>query len=399
MNQVTINPCVKIAFLCVILLSILAIMTGYIPSMIYIFVYIILMLLGIGFDKSINKSHKILVIIFLTFFIGLRDFGIGTDTNVYIYDYFINAKYIDNITELINHDKGDKGFLLLAVIARIFGNDTQNLLLFTALFIYTFTLYSIKQFKYNNIKISLTIFLFLWCFTFLNDSMNAMRQFCAMSIVLCGFSYLLNRNWKVYVLLQFLAFFMHSSSVIALPLLGIYYFSSYPNKKKRNLITIIFLLCLLLSIGSIFTLLPLLANWGIISVTYADRYGAYSEFSSVNIFGPAFIAKTTIIYLLIYYNKKRNAINDKIAYLSYTIHSIAFILKLTAFFVIYLSRISLYYDYIDIYLLAIILTNNKAPRIYVYGLCICIVYLWFTSYIIGNSAETYPYESEILGIY
>ena len=75
---------------------------------------------------------------------------------------------------------------------------------------------------------------------------------------------------------------------------------------------------------------------------------------------------------------------DEISYLAYTVHSIAIILKLTAFYVIYLSRIALYYEYIDVYLLAIILTKNKAPKVYVYGICICIIYLWFTSYIMAN---------------
>ena len=191
---------------------------------------------------------------------------------------------------------------------------------------------------------------------------------------------------------------MHSSSIIALPLLGIYYLSSFPDKRKRNLITILLLIGLLFAIGSVFMLLPIFAHLGIISEIYADRYGANSEFSSVYIFGPGFIAKSVIIYLLIYYNKKKGTLNDKMAYLSYTIHSTAIILRLTALYVIYLSRISMYYDYIDIFLLAIILSNNKASKIYVYGICFCIIYLWYTSYIIGNSAETYPYKSQILNI-
>lgn len=394
------SPSIKITFFSIVLLSIIAMITGFTPAIGYIFVCFILMLLGVGFDKnrSLTIYHRILIILFLTIFVGLRDFGIGTDTNVYIHDYFNSARYVGNFTELISSDKGDKGFLFMAVVARILGNNAQNLLFLTALFIHIFTFCSIKHFYSNNIRISFTIYIFLWCFTFLNDSMNAMRQFCAMSLVLCGFSYLLNRNWKAYSILQFIAFFLHSSSIIALPLFGIYCFSSYPDRRKRNMITAIFLICLLLAIGSIFTLLPILSNWGIISDIYADRYGAYSEFSSVNIFGPAFIAKSTIIYLLIYFNKKRGGLDDKTAYLSYTIHSIAIILRLTAFYVIYLSRISLYYDYIDVFLLAIILSNNKASKIYVYGICVCIIYLWFTSYIMGNAAETYPYKSGILSI-
>ena len=89
-----------------------------------------------------------MVVIANTIVLGLRDFGVGTDTLVYIDSYYNLAETLDNFHEILVIDNAmDKAFLMLAYISTLFGWKSQMLLLVTELFIIFFVVLGLYQLK------------------------------------------------------------------------------------------------------------------------------------------------------------------------------------------------------------------------------------------------------------
>ena len=384
----------------IVLVSFAVIILGEPNALVYTFMFGFAILLISGADRNIFYYKNIFVylcIAFLVIIVGLRDFGIGYDTNVYIESYFYEARRIHTINDFLNIDR-DLGFVFLAYVANLFGNDAQSLLLIVEFWICIFTFAAILEVNKKNNRIEWVTFLFLWLFTFLNLSMNLMRQYCAMSMLLLAFAYLLNGKYNKAIIMQVLAYFFHSSAVVFIPVFGIFYLSKWNNKKQRNIYTIVLLLLSLVMITQIFTLLPTLASFGFISESYAYRYGADSNFTSKNIFGVSIITIYILIYYLIYASNKKCILCEEEAYIAYTIHSLFFILRLLAFYIEYLARLSEYYFYVDILLVSIMLSSNRITNLLRCLIYICFIYYWYRSYILVPSAATYPFKSSILGI-
>ena len=401
-NSTIINTSLHLNFLFVILISVSLLFLGEPEALIYTTIFFFFFLVIAGADKYKRKSIPYYIsilfcITLLTVIIGLRDFGIGTDTDVYIKPFFYNTKWIHNISDFISTD-GDLGFVLLAFISKSFSDDPQSLLVITELWICLFTFAGIHEINSKYKRVEWTTFLLLWLFTFLNASMNLMRQYCAMAMLLLAFAFLLNNKWKKAIVLQVLSYFFHSSAIIFVPIFGILYLSKWENRKRRNLYTAILLLFALLLITQIFIVLPFLANIGIISNLYADRYGIDSDYSSTNIFGVGIITLYVLGYLLIFKSVKEGILKENEAYIAFCIHTLFFILRLLAFYVGYLSRLSAYYYYIDIFMISIILSHNRIPLWLKCGYYICILYLWYKEYILMPGGYTYPFKSTILGI-
>ena len=386
----------------IVLTSFFVILTGEEKALVYTFIFGISTIIASFVDASERNSFKyffpiLICIIFLTTIIGLRDFGIGYDTNLYIDYYFENAKRIHNLNDFIKSE-GDLGFTFLAYIAGLFSNDKQALLVVTEFWICLFTFLGIHEANKSNKKVDWSTFLMLWLFTFLNISMNLMRQYCAMSMLLLAYVLLDAGKWKKALIIQILSYFFHSSAIIFLPVFGVFYLSKLRNTRRRNMLSVIILIFTSYLITHIFILLPILASYSIISDVYSERYGANTNFGSVNIFGVAIIALYLLTYLLIYILSKKGVLSNEETYIANVIHTLFFILRFLAFYVEYLARLSEYYFYIDIFIIAVMLKSDKVPRILTYSIYICLIYLWYRSYILIPGAETYPFKSSILGI-
>lgn len=385
-----------------ILASVFVLAVGEIDALTYtiIFGMSIILISGADFNKYCSRSYYLslfVCIAFIGFIIGLRDFGVGTDTDVYIRSFFYEAQRIHDIDSFLDYS-GDLGFLFLAFLASMFSDDAQSLLVIVELWICLFTFAAVHEINKNGKRAEWSTFLFFWLLTALNVSMNWMRQFCAIAMLMLAFAYLLNGKWKKAVIIQVVSFFFHSSSIVFAPVFFVYYLSKWENVKLRNIYTVGFLLFTLFLTSQVFVVLPLLARYGIISELYSDRYGADSKYEAVNVFGVSIITIYILIYALIYYSNKTNYLSNKDVYMAYTIHSMWIVLKLLALFVIYLARVSEYYFYLDILFIAIMLRNKKTPVWLKGGIYICFIYYWYRTCIVSNSGDTYPFESQILGI-
>lgn len=378
-------------------------LVGHADALVYLCFFVLCMLLGCLIDNSESKQMKLLflcsLLLFTTIFSGFRNFDIGYDIQIYIMEYFNDTYSFSSIKDFIFKEyKGDKLFLALASISRLFSNNPQWYLFCIALFIHLFTFFAVVKINEKEKKINWFVFLFMWFFFFFHESLNIMRQYCAMSILLLSFVFLIDGKWLKSLWLVIPAFLFHSSAIIFLCIFPFYVLSFVKNKKKKKILLSIMILCSLVCVVNIFKILPFLENIGIVSNDYASRYGVYSDYDGMNIFGPSFLVMYSIICYGIWQSYKKGILANHILMLAIGVHSLYFVLRIATFYVQYLNRLSTYFFYCDLLIFSIILSKNIIPKKIKYLFYLCVVYMWYNSFIFYPGAATYPYASLVLGI-
>ena len=114
-------------------------------------------------NKRKCKLFLFLIVVVNAIIIGLRDIGVGIDTLIYIEYYFQQANDIHNIKSFFSNDNSnlEKGFLFLAWISTLLGDDPRMLLFVTELFIISFCCAGIYEYK-KKINFNITYFVLLF---------------------------------------------------------------------------------------------------------------------------------------------------------------------------------------------------------------------------------------------
>lgn len=371
----------------------------------YIIVFIINLFLAEIADRSYKKKKNLAIIcflligIFFTVFVGLRDFGVGYDTNVYIEPYFHHAEEIDNIKDFFTIENVDRGFLLLAYIAHLFSSDPQALLIVVELFIMIFTLLGLYNFKsVYDIKLS-TFFVFYWLILFF-FSENFMRQYCAMSLLFYGFSLYLKEKKIVYIVLQVAAYFFHTSSLLFL-IIPVYYYLSSLKNHKRFLYSIFAIVVLLILAFSYYYFLALFGSYGILAEAYADRYselGVGSHNAGVQL-GFWSLAQILLQLFLIYEYRVVNNETSKIKYLSTILLVTVLIFEQLNAYNVNLSRMALYFSQIYfIYFSIVFKISDTLKTAKVFLVLVMLRFCILSSFDHEYEPRDYTYSSKILGI-
>ena len=364
----------------------------------YITLFIVVLVLAKFADISEKPLIGLLAIVFvLSFVLGLRDYGVGTDTLIYPQYYFEKAQLL-SIWELFDAmQEYDIGYLLLAFIANIISDDQQSMLFVTEVFLISVTVFSIYRIK-RTLEFSYAVYFLLYCLAFLNPSLNLMRQTCSVSILLVGFTFLLENKWGKYFVAQIIAFFFHSSSVLFLVVPFFLFLYQTFSPKVRNIVTLLFFGSVIVAIISFYEYLQMLSAIGVISETYGDRYGETNNYSSENMYGVSYVSYIFLNYLLIWYSLKKKILSEQNQYLVLCIYTSSVVFFYTSTFITFLSRLSIYFDYIVVLYLAVLLCSKQIPIYIRTALVIVQCYMWFRLYVIAESSETIPFTSEILGI-
>lgn len=372
----------------------------------YVFTLIINLLLSYIANLSFDKKNRfislffiLLLIVYNTYFAGLRDFGVGIDTTVYIDSYFDYASSIVNIKEFFDYE-GDLGFLGLAYLASKISDRSQSLLIVTALFIFSFYYLAIWRLKkIRNINIFTCNLLF--CLIFYCHTLNLMRQFCAIAILTFAFTYFIERKWYIYLLLQIIAYFFHSTSILFIMIPIFWMISQMKNTKRRNLYTIIFIICFVGITFGYFYVLTFLGNIGIVSEIYADRYGQTGVYINNTVSTGTGLGKLlAFVYPLafIYYAKYKKATSDQENYFVFMMCLISLTLNSLGGIVDFIDRLSFYtYVIYFIFLSNLIASKKLSPFIRMLYVLI-LIYNWYGVYVIGHGGDIIPYTSKILDI-
>lgn len=169
-----------------------------------------------------NRNFLILVCVELIFFAGLRNPTIGADTGVYLraLNYYAALPKGEILgAKLVYPFDFEVGYFLLTKICALIGmNETQFLLLIAAIIYVPFF-----RFLYKYSENPMLSFVIWVAFGFFGYTLGIFRQMIALSITLCGFSYIRERRMIRYILVVAFASMFHWSALIIIPLYFFYW--------------------------------------------------------------------------------------------------------------------------------------------------------------------------------
>lgn len=157
------------------------------------------------------KPNKFLIFISIASLVivsGLRN-NIG-DTGYYILGYVSKSQLTLSDIEF----EGEFGFVILQILLHQISSDPQ-IFIFTIALI-TNLLIVLVLYKYSRmIELSLFVYIAFGMFTV---SMNGVRQFLAAAIIFAATKYILNGNWRKFIVIVLLASTIHKSALILIPI-------------------------------------------------------------------------------------------------------------------------------------------------------------------------------------
>ncbi len=179
-------------------------------------IYILMLIISLFFAYFASKKEKKdIFYIFLAFMscvpfflVAALRYDVGTDYMYrYVSDYFtlFNGGDVNNL---------EFGFKIIDYISLEFNNFYIIFIISSAL-IYYFIFYCI--FKYSKNPVLSILIFFLGTFYFV--SLNMVRQYISISLILLGYThYIHNKKYLLFILLFFVAFLMHTISIVFIPI-------------------------------------------------------------------------------------------------------------------------------------------------------------------------------------
>lgn len=373
----------------------------------YIVVFLINFCLANQAEKTFFKKKGqcciclALIVVINTIFVGLRNFGIGIDTLVYINDYFNVARYISVYKVFHNTGDMDVGFLLLAKIASWLSHDSQMLLVLTELVIMGFIIFGLFEYKKTFPRLNFVWFLVLFSAAYYYHSENLMRQFCAMAAAFFAFSQYKQKKYLSYALFQVIALSFHSTASLFF-LVPIYDCISGMNGKKKYGLALVAFAVFIVAFVSYYYVITMLGHFGIINEIYADRYGENSsiEGSSAKI-GIRYVLEYLVPLFMIYYTKKKKVLSSSCFYMLFVLFISMLIFEQVRFISKYMYRLGFYFGLIYYAYMAMALNTKKIAPFFKF---LFVAFMYVDSYYaviwLTNQAGIggYEYASKILGL-
>lgn len=175
---------------------------------VYILTFILSLILYFLFDRKKRKKNRIFYFSSLPLILisGLR-YDVGTDYFPTYYTGFyriLTRKMVDNF---------EIGYILFNKLIQIFTDNVFVLFFLTSILFIMFTFKGIYNLSIN-IPLSIVLLLLTRYFFI---SMNGVRQFISLAILLCSIKYIIERDLKKYLFFMLLAFLFHYTSILFIP--------------------------------------------------------------------------------------------------------------------------------------------------------------------------------------
>ena len=371
----------------------------------YIFVFIITLL---ATYKAQTTSSKVVLAISSTIAVfvpsilsGIRDSGIGYDTEVYgSYNFdlmmsYSSMSFMDFLHEIISGSFGGEWLYFFLIFSSVkISGDIHWYYFSIQLFICLFTYLAIYK---NRNKASMTIMMFMFLFTFYNISLSAMRQSIALSLALFAYIYFDKRRWIIFIPLFILVCLSHNSGVFFGALILMVWLQEKELIPSRKFVYIILVIPFLFTFFN--PILTFLVSVGLFPEKFTDLYMASDNKGG--------LMKTNFaIGVLIYFiqvanlksilpNSKKQANLCGNNQLLYPIFMLSMLVSLWAF------RISYYFYYFSIIFTPMFLqfqknSGAKKYNITKWMIIILIILNWYIAIVVNNENSTVPYSSVIL---
>lgn len=350
--------------------------------------------------KKIN-IWVILAILVPSILAGARDISVGTDTSIYgvpFFTYALNRSFKNYMVTA-----GGDPLWLLAVygLSRITADPFWELFLIEFIIMF-FTYKALTQYdlgKYTWIGF-LVFHLMFYSFT-----LNLMRQFVCLSVVLYSFKYVKQHKFKRYLLICCILFFVQKTAVMAIVLYPMYHLTTgnYENDflKNRNIRHREFIFKMII-VGGTCLCVMFASQW---IVYFSNLLGSFS--SQVNyLHGGYNFVWRILIYLLplwalmLVFEKGIVPYNKDFSF---------FVLQMIIYMILWQLqgvsresyRVGFYFGYFLIISIPTLIKelNSKSNRNITLCICVVIMGAFYIDYFVVHLYNgTYPYTSALLGI-
>ena len=260
----------------------------------YCVLSLLIFLLAMGAEKTKKQGFAIAIVVVLSIVAGFRGYDVGRDTSSYIeiFSYLEgNGEYTEVVQTALTKDAGF-GFLCKVLLS--ISHSYSFLLLFFALIIYGLTICRFWELR-DKISFALASIAFYSFYFF--ETMNTVRQFCAVAIVFWATRYLQRRKYIPFVVSVLLAtVIFHRSALLGILYLAIELFSWKDLEKKQRTILSTFVFLFLVFSGYFYSRIG----------AFTELYQHYFNNAKANI-GLRVIALLIIYFASLFlYPKRRN---------------------------------------------------------------------------------------------
>lgn len=346
--------------------------------------------------KSVKIIFSIIAILIPSVIAGVRSSNVGTDVKTYVVGFFSYAQNA-SLSQFLNYTEMEIGYsILMYVIAKI--TNDMGWMLFVSEFI---TVGCIFLFAYNKRK-QIPIWLVMASYFFLayNRSLNIMRQFISLSIIIYSLIYFEKKQFKIVGLLFVLALSFHTTAFLSLPMYFIMYIyrNDYFKKSRTTILLLIFVITSIFSFGYEDIIYLLTYSLKIMPLKYYSYLKQYGQRLDINFIELVFKSIWVFIYEMIYSIKKEK-IREERPYFIYLI--VDLIIFPISFKISNADRIGYYYLYASLFVMIPtckkLLRNDLLNQFFITNaiLLILMVY-WYRTYVVLGIDSTYPYTSNIL---
>lgn len=354
----------------------------------YILIFCICLTITFIGEKT-YKNNKLaayicftLSISMISIFAAIRDFNVGIDLKVYGIRLFEYSQNFDSLNEYLNLYKSEQLYQLVNYIfSHSFGNIRFFLFFMTFIQLLIIYKYSIK-YNYKTVTFSLLIYLLLY----FNTSLNIIRQTFAIFIIIIAFQNLKENKILKSLLLILIASYFHSSALIMITMIPIYYLSKSKNSYKKLIIILIIAL-------SIFSGLDILLNYANHLPIFIRKYLGYIRNADTNLNVIFLIYK--IIFLFFFLQGLKYCKNNKEypIYVYFAVFDVLF--YYLSSFIKYGYRLSYYF--LIFYIFSIPFTQNNienknAKKTYTFIMIMLSIGYWILRYKIIGYDGTLPYK-------
>ena len=369
----------------------------------------IVSLLLIGFTE---KKHKtvfavagITAVLIPCVIAALRADSVGTDIGVYVRPMFENARNCQSFSTYWNSSwfsiwhykyvyEHEFGFsTLLYVVTKLTGNIGWVLF-----FIQAFTIFPIfAALSLNRRNAPVWPGMMVYYLLYYNSTLNMMRQWMAMGVLLLAFQLLLRKKYWGCLLLFVLAFSFHYSSLIFLPIVCVWWFLSRFKRhalaegsvrvSSKTLMVVLIFVVGVLVLMNLKLILQLVVKLGL------NRFANYLKGDKLSIMVGQIVLRLPIIGITIFSWKRLRKATPEAAYFLTTI-----LLDLLSAQIVsiakYALRISYFFACFSVLLVPYLFKYQKSrfeKTAVTIGLTGFYALYWVYFYVYTGAHETYPY--------
>lgn len=337
---------------------------------------------------------------------GLRDQTIGTDVLVYVkpmtgaaisaeslQEYF-EGYWFSGWRNLYVKDYEICFSMLVYVVARLTRNLGAVLFAIQAVMIVPIYVALARDRKNTPVWLGMLMYYLL----FYNATLNAMRQWAAMAILLLAFRMLLERKWAWTVAFCFMAVLFHNTAVLIIPIFTIFGVlqmmqntrMDYNNLRLQGS-SVIMGMIFLVAVAAVLNL-PLVLK--LLSSIGFGQYNNYLQGNQMSLSLRQIIWQLPLIFVLAI-NWKSLCRTDKAAPFYMTMVLLSLVLSQLVSVGVYASRIASYFSMYCILWAPSVYRASRpgSKRILITLLLIAYGFVyWYYNYVLQMRNETYPYN-------